>query len=529
VSELQGFSLLGFGRATRSERTFAAHDPAAGEILPPAFHAAVPEDVERACRLADEAFQVFGHAAPAERAALLRVVASGLEERGPAIVARAQRETALPVARLQSELGRTCLQLRLFADVAAEGSWVDARIDTGDPDRKPLPRPDVRSMRIPLGPVVVFGASNFPLAFSVAGGDTASALAAGNPVIVKAHPLHPGTSELVGQAIVDAIRHAGLPEGTFSLLLDDGFAVAEALVRHPVVQAVGFTGSRAGGEALALLAARRARPIPVFAEMGSVNPVFILPGAARARGGAIAEGLHASFTLGVGQFCTNPGIVFLEAGPEGDAVVARLVELTRATPAAPMLSARTCASYGEGLARLHGLGATSLAEGLKGDGDAAGRATLWQVGADAVLGEPRLGEEVFGPSTLIVRYSGLQELLRLAASLDGQLTASVHGASEERESAGPLLRLLARKAGRLVFDQFPTGVEVNQAMVHGGPAPATSDGRSTSVGTRAIERWSRLVAFQNAAQDVLPRELQDGNPLGISRLVDGVRRSDPLK
>ena len=528
VDELQGLSLLGFGRATPSQRTFAALDPATGEALPPAFHPASLPDVERSCRLAHDAFETFGRSLPAARAALLRAVASGLEENGPAIMARARRETALPAARLQSELGRTCQQLRLFADVAAEGSWVDARIDTGDPERKPLPRPDVRSMRMALGPVVVFGASNFPLAFSAAGGDTASALAAGNPVIVKAHPLHPGTSELVGRTIVEAVRRCDLAEGTFSLLLDDGFAVAEVLVQHPLVRAVGFTGSRAGGEALAQLAAGRAQPIPVFAEMGSVNPVFVLPAAARARARAIAEGLHASFTLGVGQFCTNPGVVFLEAGPAGDAVVQQLAELTRATPAAPMLSARTCTAYGDGLARLRGLGAQVVAEGLTGQGDAAGQATLWQVAADAALAEPRLFEEVFGPSSLLVRYSGREELLRLANHLDGQLTASVHAEPEEREALGPLLSILARKAGRLVFDQFPTGVEVNQAMVHGGPVPATTDGRSTSVGTRAIERWSRLVALQNGAQEILPPELQDTNPLGIWRLVDGARTNGPL-
>jgi alpha-ketoglutaric semialdehyde dehydrogenase len=528
-SELLGLSLLGSARGGRQERTFHASDPATGARLGPPFHTAEPEEVELACRLAHEAAEPFGATLPAERAAFLRALAQGLEAARDAVVARAQSETGLPAARLQGEVGRTCGQLRLFADVVEEGSWVDARIDTADPSRQPLPKPDVRSMRRPLGPVVVFGASNFPLAFSVAGGDTASALAAGNPVIVKAHPLHPGTSELVAQVVVAAVQLQGLPEGTFSLLFDDGFGVARALVQHPLVQAVAFTGSRAGGEALVRLAAARPEPIPVYAEMGSVNPVLVLPGALRARAREVAQGLHASFTLGVGQFCTNPGLVLIEAGAEGDAFVEQLAELTRGTPAGAMLSGKTCSAYGTGLERLRTLGATPLARGRQGEQAASGQAALWQIDAGSALAQPELLQEVFGPSTLVVRYANDAQLEHLVRSLEGSLTATVHAQPEELLAQAPLVSLLSRKAGRLVFNQFPTGVEVNQAMVHGGPFPATSDGRSTSVGSRAIERFSRLIAYQNFPDDALPAELRDANPRGIWRLLDGFRTRELVR
>jgi NADP-dependent aldehyde dehydrogenase len=502
--------------------TFQALDPATGEALTPAYVSASPEEVEQVCAQAAEAFETLRTTPAATRAALLRAMAQGLESQAAEIVERAHRETALPLARLQGEMGRTCGQLRLFASVLDEGSWVDARIDRADPGRQPLPKPDVRSMRRPLGPVAVFGASNFPLAFSVAGGDTASALAAGNPVIAKAHPAHPGTSEQVGQVLEEAIRQAGLPEGTFALLFDAGHEVGRALVQHPKVAAVAFTGSRAGGEALMRLAASRPHPIPVYAEMGSVNPVLILTGALRARGAAIAQGLHASFTLGVGQFCTNPGVVLVEEGRDGDAFLAALAEHTSATAAGPMLTPGICQSYQRGQERLAALGAERLAEGKEGG---AGRAAVWQVPAAQALTHPQLLEEVFGPSTVAVRYRR-EELEPLLRSLDGHLTATVHAELDELGEIAPLLSLLETKAGRMLINQFPTGVEVCPAMVHGGPFPATSDGRTTSVGTRAIERFTRLVAYQGFPQDALPPELRDENPLGIWRLVDGAWTKD---
>jgi NADP-dependent aldehyde dehydrogenase len=517
---LTGTSWLGGERAAQSGRTFVGVDPATGAALDPLFHAATEADVDAACARASAAFQVYGRSTPAVRAAFLRGIADELEKVRDEIVARAHAESGLPLPRLSGELGRTTGQLRLFADVAAEGSWVDARIDTADPARKPAPRPDVRSMRRPLGPVAVFGASNFPLAFSVAGGDTASALASGNPVVAKAHPAHPGTSELAGNAIAAAAAAVGLPAGVFSLLFDDAFAVGEALVRHPLVRAVGFTGSRAGGQALARLAEARPQPIPVYAEMGSVNPVVVLPGALAERGRAIAEGLHGSVTLGVGQFCTNPGLVFVPEGADADAFAERLAELTRTAAGGIMLTPRIASVYASGVDRLRGQ-AELLAEGPDGTGLAHGRPAVFRADGAAVLAAHGLTDEVFGPSTLLVRYRDRAELLRLLDALEGQLTATVHASASELPDYADAVRALEARSGRLVFDQFPTGVEVGHAMVHGGPVPATSDGRSTSVGARAIERFTRPVAFQNAPAHALPPELLDANPLGIARMVDG--------
>lgn len=505
-----------------ADRTFQAINPATGERIEPAFAVATEDDVARACVLAGEAFEAYARTPPETRAAFLRAIADGLESGGEEIVARAHAETALSLPRLRSELGRTCGQLRLFASVIEEGSWVDARIDTADPNRTP-PKPDVRSMRRPLGPVAVFGASNFPLAFSTAGGDTASALAAGNPVIVKAHPAHPGTSDLVARVIAESIERCALPRGTFALLFDDGIEVGQSLVRHPAIRAVGFTGSRRGGEALMRLAAQRPDPIPVYAEMGSVNPVIVFPDALRERAASIADGLHASFTLGVGQFCTNPGLVLVPAGAEGDAFVDLLTERTRATAAGAMLTPSISTAYRDGQASLAKHGAELVARGSDGTFAANGQAALWQVAAADALAEPSLLEEVFGPSTLVVRYANIAEVERFVQALDGQLTATVHALPDELRNHEQLVAVLATKVGRLVANQFPTGVEVSHAMVHGGPFPATSDGRSTSVGTHAIERFTRYVAYQNWPDDALPAELRDANPRRVWRLVNGER------
>jgi NADP-dependent aldehyde dehydrogenase len=350
---------------------------------------------------------------------------------------------------------------------------------------------------------------------------------AGNPVIVKAHPAHPGTSELVAHVIVTAVAQLALPPGTFALLFDDGITVGQALVRHPAIRAVGFTGSRRGGEALMRLAAQRPEPIPVYAEMGSVNPVILFPGALQDRAAAIAEGLHASFTIGVGQFCTNPGVVLVPSGAAGDAFAGVLAERTRGTAAGTMLTPAISSAYQSGQESLRAHGAERLAGGsASGAGIAAcGEAALWQVPASGVLAEPRLLEEVFGPSTLLVRYDGFAELEQFVDALDGQLTATVHAQPEELREHAALVGQLAGKAGRLVANQFPTGVEVNHAMIHGGPFPATSDGRSTSVGTHAIERFTRYVAWQNWPDDALPEELRASNPRGIWRMVNGKREA----
>lgn len=419
------------------------------------------------------------------------------------------RETALPEGRLNGETSRTTNQLRMFADLVRDDAWREPRIDRSDPERTPAPKPDVRSMRRALGPVAVFGASNFPLAFSVAGGDTAAALAAGCPVVVKAHPGHPGTSELVGAAIAEVARAMHLPEGVFSLLFDDDHDMGVKLVKASPIRVVGFTGSRAGGEALARIAAARPEPIPVYAEMGSVNPVFVLPNAARERGASLAEGLHGSFTLGVGQFCTSPGVVLVPQGDAGQTLVRELMHRTEATPQGTMLNARVCELYGQGLDAPRDAGGRQLARGARADGATAAVATLWEVDDEGTLANPALLSAVFGPSTLIVRYDDPASLLDFARTMEGQLTATIHAEPDEYDAVRPLAAALADRAGRVLFGGLPTGVEVGPAMVHGGPFPATSDGRGTSVGTHAIERYTRLVAYQDFPQELLPEPLRD--------------------
>jgi NADP-dependent aldehyde dehydrogenase len=403
------------------------------------------------------------------------------------------------------------------------------RIETAQPDRKPLPKPDHRSMLRPLGPVVVFGSSNFPFAYSVVGGDTASAFAAGCPVIVKAHPAHPGTSELVGRLILHAVRECGLPEGTFSLLFDAGFTVGRALVQHPLVKAVGFTGSLRGGRALADLAAARPEPIPVYAEMGSINPVFVLPGAIAERSAALVEGLYASSLAGVGQFCTNPGLIVLQRSPAAEQFVKDLAARLAATLEGVMLTPAIRKNFTAGTtARAHQPGVKVLAQGNAVSMCSA--APVWfATEAMDFLGNHALAEEIFGPSSLVVWCKDRAEMLAVARELDGNLTATLHAAATETAAQGDLVAVLAEKAGRLILNGYPTGLEVSHAIVHSGPYPATSDGgRSTSVGTRALDRWARLVCYQSFSEDLLPPEMQSANPLGLLRLVNGEWSKAPL-
>lgn len=493
-------------------RPFRATNPRTGSFVGDEFRVTTEAQLDAAVAAARAAFPRYTALPPTERARFLRRIGEELEADRPKIVDVAASETGLPDGRIGSELTRTTNQLTMFAELIESPEWLDARVDLGDATREPSPKPDVRSMRRGLGPVAVFGASNFPLAFSVAGGDTASALAAGCPVIAKAHPSHPGTSAVVAAAILRAAEATGMPAGVFALVFDDGIEVGEALVRHPGIKAVGFTGSRAGGEALTRLAAGRPEPIPVYAEMGSVNPVFVLPGAAAARAKELAEGLHSSFTLGVGQFCTNPGVVFVPQDAAAGELVERLVRLTKGTPPGPMLNAKVCQGYVRGLERLERAGAKRLASGATGEGPTDGMATLWEVALADVESDPELVAEVFGPATVLVRYEDADELPAVAESMEGQLTATVHAEPLELEQgsvAEALLHALVDKAGRLIVNQYPTGVEVGPAMVHGGPYPATSDGRSTSVGTRAIERFTRYVAYQNFPPQLLPEHLRD--------------------
>jgi len=521
--ELQGLNLIGFSASGCGSSVFTAFDPSAGAPLEPAFVSATGDEIATAVGLATEAAPALAKLSGGEKERFLRCLAAKLEEHRAPLVERAARETGLPAARLEGEIARTAHQLRLYGEAARVGDWLDLRIETSDPQRSPLPKPDHRSMLRAIGPVVVFGASNFPFAYSVAGGDTASALAAGCPVLVKAHAAHPGTSELVGRLVVAAVRECGWPAGTFSLLFDSGFEVGQTLVQHPDVKAVGFTGSLKGGRALADLAAARPEPIPVYAEMGSINPVFVLPGAVAERGTQIAAGLQASATASVGQFCTNPGLLVLERSGAAQRFVGELIRRVATVPEGVMLTegiARAFAAHTAQRARVPGVASLTTAAA----GRRCGASPVWfETDAATFLARPALSEEIFGPSSLVVWCDHARELLAVARALPGSLTASVHCSSADQSGRlADLIDLLATKAGRVVQNGFPTGVEVSHAIVHAGPYPATSDGgRSTAVGTRALLRWARLVCYQNFADEFLPRELQDENPLGLRRLVDG--------
>lgn len=529
--KLTGEQIIGQKFSKEGSSTFFAVNPATGERLTPPFYEACEAEVDQAVRAAEKAFPIFRGKTPAEKAGFLDKIGEELLTLDDELIKRCMAETALPEARLINERGRTVNQLRLFAAVVREGSWVDARIDTAIPDREPVPKPDIRQMLIPLGPVGVFGASNFPLAFSTAGGDTASALAAGCPVVVKAHPAHPGTSELVGRAIMRAAEESGMPAGVFSLIHGESTAVGMAVVTHPQIKAIGFTGSFKGGKALFDAAVRRKEPVPVYAEMGSSNPVFILPKALEERGETIAQGLAASVTLGVGQFCTNPGLVIAVKSPAFEDCLQKTGAFLDAVRPGTMVSCQVAGNYKNGLTALletEGVGIVRPAandtqpapiEG-KGSSDCKAPAYLLQTGGEQVLKNPQLTEEVFGPVTLAVSAEDREEMLRIAARLTGHLTASIHGSEEELREYRDLIDLLERKVGRLIVNGFPTGVEVCPSMHHGGPFPATTDVRTTSVGTAAIKRFARPICFQDFPRSLLPPELKDDNPLHISRLVD---------
>ncbi len=520
--ELTGEMLIGTRAVRGGGAATQAINPAAGVAMEPPFYEGTSADVDAACALAEQAFDAFRSAPLEKRAALLEAIAQGIVDLGDMLVDRVMQESGLPRPRIEGERARTAGQLRFFAALVREGRWLSATIDRALPERKPLPRPDLRSQKIPLGPVAIFGASNFPLAFSVAGGDTASALAAGCPVAAKAHPSHPGTSELVGRVIQKAVADCGLPEGVFSLLVG-GVPVGEALVKHPAIQAVGFTGSRRAGCSLVALAAAREVPIPVYAEMSSINPVFLLPAALAERAEKIAQGLVDSVTLGTGQFCTKPGVVIGIAGAGFERLRQAAQAAIEAKTATTMLSPGIHRAYCEGAAawgKDRDVRALSIGN-VPPDGPYAGRPMLFATTAQHFLASPHLLEEVFGPATLLVECASEDEMLAAAKHFDGQLTATLHLAEADHTLARTLLPVLERKAGRILVNGFPTGVEVSYAMVHGGPAPATSDSRVTSVGAMAIERWLRPVCYQDLPADLLPESLQDANPLDLWRLVEG--------
>ncbi|MCB9885265.1 MAG: aldehyde dehydrogenase (NADP(+)) [Planctomycetes bacterium] len=519
---MRGEHFLAGAAETEGGETFTAIDPHSGKAIGPSYAEATAAQVERACAAAAAAKLPLLATAPAQRAALLRRIADGLLELGDELLTCYCAETALPKGRAEAERGRTVGQLRLYADLVEAGSWVDARIDRADQQRQPMPKPDLRRMLVGIGPVVVFGASNFPLAYSVAGGDTASALAAGCPVIVKGHPAHPGTSELVGRVIHDAVRALGLPAGTFSLLHGRSHEVGTLLVQHPAIAAVGFTGSHRGGRALFDLAAARPEPIPVFAEMGSMNPVLILPRAMAARGAQIAAQLAASALLAGGQFCTSPGMVLWQRGAGDEAFVATLTEQLGGAAAAPTVHPSIKSGYDAAFAELGKLPVEVTARGAVGDGATAVCLTLLSASAAAVVANPRLRTEIYGPAVLTVGCGQRAELLQLAGSLHGHLTATVHGDGDDFAEFADVIEVLRSKVGRLLANGVPTGVEVCGAMVHGGPYPAATDARFSAVGPTAILRWARPVCWQDWPHELLPAELQDHNPLGIRRTIDGV-------
>ncbi len=522
MSELTGLQFVAGEAVAGTGEAFTAIDPVAGSALSPTFREAGSDQIDRACRAAGAAAPVLQACSRPQRAQLLRAIADGLASLGDRLLERVTAETALPRPRVQNELARTQLQLRQFADLIVEGEYLDVRIDHADTKRPGPPKPDLRSMRVPLGPVAVFGASNFPLAYSVAGGDTASALAAGCPVVVKAHPAHPGTSELVAGVVVAAVRQQGLPAGVFAMLHGRTPATGGALVQHPAITAVGFTGSLQAGRSLCALAAARPAPIPVFAEMGSMNPVLVLPKALAARGAAIAEQLVASATLAQGQFCTSPGLVAYVDGPGADAFVGTLRDRFAAANGGPAVHPSIRASFEKALAEVSALPVTTAACAANASGAATAlRPVLLHTSAAVVLQQARLREEIYGPAVLAVACRDRAELLALVESLHGHLTGTVHGDGDDVVLHGDICSTLARRVGRLIGNGVPTGVEVCPSMVHGGPWPAASDARFTAVGSGAVARWLRPLCWQDWPADALPLELQEQNPLRVRRRVDG--------
>jgi len=519
MSTLLGHNFIGGTRSAQGSKQLQSLDATTGEALPFQFTQATEAEVDAACRAADGAFVEFRQLSPARRAEFLDAIADEIDGLGDDFVAIVCRETALPAGRIQGERGRTSGQMRLFAKVLRRGDYLGARIDLALPDRKPLPRVDLRQYRVGVGAVAVFGASNFPLAFSTAGGDTAAALAAGCPVVFKAHSGHMATADQVASAIIRAAERTGMPKGVFNMIYGGG--VGEWLVKHPLIQAVGFTGSLSGGNALSKMAAERSQPIPVFAEMSSINPVVVLPQALASRGDTVAKELAASVVMGCGQFCTNPGLVIGVHSPAFTAFQAQLQEQMAAQTPQTMLNAGGLSSYAKGLEHLLAHpGVTHLA-GEKQSGNQA-RPQLFKADVSLLLkGDELLQEEVFGPTTIVIEAADDAQLKAALQGLRGQLTATLIGEQADLVAYQWLVPLLEQKVGRILVNGYPTGVEVCEAMVHGGPYPATSDSRGTSVGSLAIDRFLRPVCYQNYPEALLPEALRNSNPLGLKRLVNG--------
>jgi NADP-dependent aldehyde dehydrogenase len=529
--QLTGKNHIGFQLTAHSKKAFKCFSSVTQEELPTRYFEASKAEVDQALKLAERGFKRYKQLPPNDRARLLDQIALEIDNLGETLIKQAQLETGLPESRLVGERSRTTGQLRFFAQHIREGSWVEATIDTANTARHPVPKPDIRSLLGPIGPVVVFSASNFPLAFSVAGGDTASALAAGNSVVVKAHAAHAGTSELVAHAITAAIKKCNLPEGIFSLIHGSSFEPGEQLVLHPSTRAVGFTGSLSGGRALMDLAQKREQPIPVFAEMGSTNPVFILEHALKSKPQALAKQLAGSVTLGVGQFCTKPGLIILMESQEAQVFESAFIDEINAISSAPMLHKGIANSFDNAVTKtlaVSGVAEISRSTDNRDSRQVMGRPILAKVSAETFLDTPLLHEEVFGPYSLVVTCKTQADFERIANALQGQLTVTILGQGHDLANYQSLIEVINEKAGRLIYNGVPTGVEVCNAMHHGGPYPATSDARFTSVGLKAIKRFVKPIAYQNWPDHLLPQELQNANPLKILRLVDDIYTSNSI-
>lgn len=526
---LEGQNYIGYQVSKRGHEKFRTFNPQLNTENETDFFEATSAEVKEAVVLANEAFTAFSETSNEQRASFLYAIADEILQLDDALIKLFCSETGLPEGRAIGERGRTMNQLQSFAKLVEEGSYVDAVIDTANPNREPVPKPDLRKMMIPLGPMVVFGASNFPLAYSAAGGDTASALAAGCPVIVKGHPMHAGTSSLVAEAILRAAKKTQMPNGVFSHLNSSGHEVGAALVKHPLVKAVGFTGSLRGGRALLDIASNREQPIPVFAEMGSINPVVLLPEIVKEQHAQWAKTIAQSVTLGSGQFCTNPGLLVGIKSDDLDLFTAELAtEIMEIAPTS-MIHPSIFEAYEVNKSKMYKQPETTQIAAYEDDIKANyGRQSVLKVPAAAFIENSNLHQEVFGPFSLLIECENLEELEKVVIHIEGQLTASILGTKKELNGYDYIIRILRERVGRLIFNGVPTGVEVCQAMQHGGPYPASTDSRFTAVGADAIKRWIRPVSYQNCPDELLPAALKNSNPLDIYRIVDGTSTKSKL-
>ena len=519
---ITGKNYIGSERSAKGNKKFRTFDPKLNLETPWEFIEATEHEIDRAVTLAWEAFNEFQDISGKQKAQFLRAIATNIEALGDDLIDAYCQETGLPEGRAKGERGRTCFQLRTFADLVEEGSWVNATIDTALPNREPMPKPDLRKMSIPIGPIAVFGASNFPLAYSTAGGDTASALASGCPVVVKSHPMHAGTGELVASAIVKAVKEHGMPNGVFSNLNSSGIEVGQQLVKHPKIKGVGFTGSIPGGRALFDMASKRDEPIPVFAEMGSINPVVLLPNELEQKGKEWAKTYASSITLGTGQFCTNPGLIFGIEGEHLNGFIQTLSEEIIKIEPSCMLNPGIISRYESNKEKM--LSEPNVSVSADFEGSIAvnhARQAVVTVDGTNFLENPRLHQEVFGPFSMVVGCKNEIELQKIIAGLEGQLTGTIISEENEIGSFKGVINAMQNRVGRLIFNGVPTGVEVCPAMQHGGPYPASTDSRFGAVGIHAIQRWVRPISYQSWPKNLLPNELKDNNPLNIERMVNG--------